>query len=452
MTNQHTLTRSSFHFIGVGGIGMSALAELLSNMGAKVTGSDLRSNDQTQRLQGLGVKVFRGHEAQNVDHCDVVVYSSAVQSDNPEILAAKEQGIPQIPRAEALAEIMNLKRGIAVGGTHGKTTTTSLLASIFIHGGYQPTIAVGGRLDLIQSTALLGSGEWMIAEADESDGSFSRLNHELCVITNVDNDHLEHYGSFDRLKQAFFEFAMKVPFYGTAIVCGDDPVVRSLFESANKRVLYYGFNEANDYVLVGAGGHYQVKAHDGAVLGKMTLKIPGRHNALNAMAAAITAQQAGIPWKKAFEGLEQFDGVDRRFQYRGDVKEAKVYDDYGHHPTEIRAVVQAFKEKYPDQKLHALFQPHRFSRTQTCWGEFTESFEGVEKTYLLDIYSAGEQPLEDVTSDRLSQELKGTEALYVKDFMGAKEKLVEGLSPGDVLVCLGAGDIYKFYEYLKVES
>lgn len=441
------LVKSKFHFIGIGGIGMSGLAELLHNMGAQVTGSDLRENDQTLRLKFLGVKVFEGHSGGNITDCDVVVYSSAVKPDNPEMLAAKSKFIPRIPRAEALAEIMNLKRGIAVGGTHGKTTTTSMLASIFIHAGKKPTISVGGRLDMIKSTALLGKGEWMIAEADESDGSFSRLNHEYCIITNIDNDHMDHYHSMENLKHAFYDFALKVPFYGAAIVCGDDSNIRETFKDFTKKIIFYGFNKVNDYYLEGENGNYKVYGQEEGMIGEMKLSFPGKHNASNALASAIVANQAGISWHECFSGLSRFEGVDRRFQFRGKVSGSLFYDDYGHHPTEVSAVLQAFKEKFPSQKVYALFQPHRYSRTQSCWQEFTHVFQHVDKAFLLDIYPAGESPIKDIDSERLAKEIKDNKGEYVKDFDKAKATLSGVLQEGDVLVCLGAGDIYKFFSF-----
>lgn len=442
------LQNSQFHFIGVGGIGMSALAELLNNMGAQVSGSDMRSNDQTQHLQNIGVRVHKGHSESHVAEADVVVYSSAVKANNVEMLAAKERDIPRIPRAEALAEIMNLKRGLAIGGTHGKTTTTSMVASIFIHAKKQPTIAVGGRLDLIKSTALLGSGEWMIAEADESDGSFSRLNHELCVITNIDDDHIDHYKSMANLKRAFYDFALKVPFYGSAVVCGDDENIRETFKDFPKKIAFYGFDQANDFYMTGNNGNYEVFSQEEGLVGTMHLQFPGRHNALNALAAAVVSYQAGISWKDCFSGLTEFEGVDRRFQLRGTIGQTVVYDDYGHHPTEVRAVLQAMMERFPDKKIKVLFQPHRYTRTQACWQEFADSFGGVDYVHLLDIYEAGERPLEGVNSQLLAKEITSKNADYVGTFEEAAKAILSSTEE-QVLVCLGAGDVYKFYDYLR---
>jgi len=443
---------SKFHFLGIGGIGMSGLAELLHKMGATVSGTDMKENNQTKHLQGLGIKIFIGHKTENVQDCDVVVYSSAIDKANPEMLEAKKRSIPRIPRAEALAEIMNLRRGLAIGGTHGKTTTTSLVSSIFVHANKQPTIAVGGRLDLIKSTALLGDGEWMIAEADESDGSFSRLRPEICIITNIDNDHLDYYKSMDALKKAFYDFGLKVPFYGAIVVCGDDPLVREVFQDFPKKVIYYGMDKDNDYYLTGERGKYDVFTRDHKKVGTMKLGVSGRHNALNGLAAAIASHLAGLTWDECFNGLSLFKGVDRRFQFRGEVGGILFYDDYGHHPTEVRAVLQAFKETFPAQKVYVLFQPHRYSRTENCWLEFLEAFEASEKVFVLDIYPAGEAPIKNVDSERLSREMKKQKGEYAGKFDAALTKIQAVCKSGDVVVCLGAGDVNKFFDLYKSKN
>lgn len=439
---------SRFHFLGIGGVGMSGLAELLQKMGATVSGTDMKENENTKRLQSLGVQIYFGHRAENLQNCDVVVYSSAIKADNPEMLEAKRRSIPRIPRAEALAEIMNLKRGLAVAGTHGKTTTTSFVSSIFVHAGKEPTIAVGGRLDLIKSTALLGKGEWMIAEADESDGSFSRLNHEICIITNIDNDHLDYYKSMESLKKAFYNFALKVPFYGAAVVCGDDPLIREIYQDFPKKIIYYGMNKNNDYYLEGENGRYTVFEKSGKSLGQLQLQVSGRHNALNALAAVLASHLADVPWEECLRGAGLFKGVDRRFQLRGEKNGVLIYDDYGHHPTEVKATLQAFREKFPQQKIYVLFQPHRFSRTQLCWQEFTRVFDVAHKVWLLDIYPAGEKPIDGIHSQRLAQEIEGHRGEWVGTFSSAKEKTLQNCRPGDVLVCFGAGDVNKFFDFI----
>lgn len=439
-----SLSKSKFHFVGIGGIGMCGLAELLFNIGATVSGSDLSENANTEHLKKLGVKIFKGHQAENLGEVDVVVYSSAVPVTNPEVRAAHTRGIPLIPRAEALAELMRLKRGIAVAGTHGKTTTTSMTASIFLAAKAQPTIVVGGRLDLIQSTAKLGSGEWLIAEADESDGSFQKLSPEIAIITNIDSDHLDHFKNFENVRKAFLKFSHQIPFYGSVIVWGDDPQTRKLFEGFPKRVLFYGFEEANDFSIRGERGVYKVfkKKEE---LGILNIKIPGRHNALNALAASICALQAGLKFSDCQIGLEQFAGVDRRFHFKGEANGIPVYDDYGHHPTEITATLQGFREKFPDRRLVVLFQPHRFTRTQHSWHEFLNCFKDCDELVITDIYPAGEAPIAGITSEKLAKEVKIKNARYIAKtdlFSGiGKNKL--SLEPGSVVLTLGAGDIWK---------
>ena len=432
---------------------MCGLAELLRNMGGQVSGSDLSENANTLRLRAMGVSVTIGHAAENVADAEVVVYSSAVRPDNPEFREARRTKIPLIPRAEALAEMMRLKRGIAIGGSHGKTTTTSLTASIFMKAGVQPTIVVGGRLDLIKSTALLGAGEWLIAEADESDGSFSRLSPEMVVVTNIDNDHLDYYGTVAQLKKAFFDFAMRTPFYGLAVVCGDNPAVRDTFADFGKRVLFYGFDSSNDIRLEGARGSYTVYRGD-EKLGSFEMALPGRHNALNACAALACALEAGIPFSVCAEGLEEFRGVDRRFQLKGSAGTAaspgsiEIYDDYGHHPTEVSAVLAAFREKYPSRRIVTVFQPHRYSRTHLVWDQFVTCFGLTDKLFICDVYAAGEQPLKNVTGERLASEVAASSAApssteHLSSAVDRVARIRSELRDGDVLVTLGAGDVWK---------
>ena len=353
------LAQAKVHFIGIGGIGMCGLAELLRNMGAQVSGSDLAENANTRRLRALGVDVRLGHSADNVLGSEVAVYSSAVKPENVEFREARRRKIPLIPRAEALAELMRLKRGLAVGGSHGKTTTTSMAASVFLRAKAEPTIVVGGRVEVIDSTALLGKGDWMIAEADESDGSFLRLSPEVAIVTNVDDDHLDHYGTVARLKDAFYDFAHRIPFYGLAIVCGDDPQARQVFADFPKRILFYGFGEGNDLVIRGDRGVYEA-FFEGVRLGEFRLAAPGRHNALNAAAALAAGLEAGFSFSVCAEGLAAFAGVERRFERKGEWRGVEVYDDYGDHPTEVRATLQAFRERFPDRRIVVAFQPHRY--------------------------------------------------------------------------------------------
>lgn len=436
------LKNSKFHFVGVGGIGMCGLAELLHNMGAVVSGSDLSENNHTLRLKKLGVKIFVGHKAEQIGDCDVVVYSSAINPTNPEISLARSKQIPLIPRAEALSEIMRLKRGIAVAGTHGKTTTTSLISAIFLQTDLSPTIFVGGRFELIDSTALLGQGDWLIAEADESDGSFHKLSPEISVITNIDSDHLDHFKTFDNLQKSFYDFALKVPFYGCVVVCGDDPIIRQIFQNFPKRIFTYGFDEKNDFRIQGEKGSYTL-FHLDKKLGSFDLNIPGRHNALNACAAMVVALEAGVGFEDCQKGLRSYKGVDRRFQLKGEKKNIKIYDDYGHHPTEVKATLAAFREKFPTSRIVVYFQPHRFSRTQTCWHEFTECFSNCDQLFLSDIYPAGEMPIDGISSEKLVLEIKHLNKIYLKKAIEMSNQILNHLKSGDVFVTLGAGDGWK---------
>lgn len=429
---------------------MCGLAELLHNLGAEVTGSDPSENALTIRLSQMGIKISHEHAAQNVHGVDVVVYSSAVKPTNVEYVEALKCKIPLIRRAEALAELMRLKRGIAIAGTHGKTTTTSMTSSIMIQKGMDPTIVVGGRLEWIQSTAQLGSGEWLVAEADESDGSFNRLSPEIIVITNIDNDHLDHYGSFRQLQMAFLDFASRIPFYGTVILCGDDKDTRELFKGFGKRLITYGYDESNQYQLVETknSGTWTVKFGDNESF-EFKSPMPGKHNAKNSLAAILSSHMAGLTLESAAHAVSEFQGVDRRFQHKAKVRGIDFYDDYGHHPTEVAAVLQGFKEKYPDRRVITLFQPHRFSRTQICWEDFTKSFSQADQLFLLDIYPAGESPIDGITSERLAAEIKDKEVKIFDRSPEAISNFVKQLQPGDVVLTLGAGDIYKLNSLLS---
>lgn len=442
------LENTKFHFIGIGGIGMCGLAELLHNIGARVTGSDAGENANTERLKDLGVIVHKGHDAAFVGDAQVVVYSSAIAPTNPEMVQARTQQIPLIPRAEALAEIMRLRRGIAVAGTHGKTTTTSLVSSIFLEAGQSPTIVIGGRFERIKSTALLGKGEWLLAEADESDGSFNKLSPEIAVITNIDSDHMDHFKTFENLKKSFLDFAYRIPFYGQVIVCGDDPAVRELFANFSKRIVFYGFNPQNDYVIEGAKGRYRVYRNESGLserklLGEFKLNVPGQHNALNATAALIAGISAGIDFKMCAQGLEKFEGVDRRFHFKGEASGIHVYDDYGHHPTEVRATLQAFRERFEQRRLVVYFQPHRYSRTEHCWQDFKSCFAQADVVFMADIYPAGEQPIPGITSERLLSEMKHEKSYYSPKNSEQLPQILQQLKSGDVFLTLGAGDGWK---------
>ncbi len=438
------LAHAKVHFIGIGGIGMCGLAELLKSMGAEVSGSDLSDNAQIEHLRKMKIQIQIGHDVKNIGKAEVVVYSSAVKPENPEFAEARKLKIPLIPRAEALAELMRMKRGLAIGGSHGKTTTTSMAASIFLEAKTHPTIIVGGRLELIGSTAQLGKGEWVIAEADESDGSFLRLFPEVTIITNIDNDHLDHFGTMENLRSAYFDFASRIPFYGVAILCGDDVLIRETFSNFPKRILYYGFAKENDLVIEGSKGHYKASLH-GKALGSFELQAAGTHNALNAAAALAAGLEAGISFELCARGLKNFAGVDRRFEFKGKTEQgAEIYDDYGHHPTEIKAVLQAFKEKFPERHLKVFFQPHRYSRTLLCWDQFLTAFDQADEVWLCDIYPAGEKPIASINSEKLASEIKHSHLQLFQNFKTRSEEIARALGPNDILLTLGAGDIWKF--------
>lgn len=440
------LAKARVHFIGIGGIGMCGLAELLHNLGARVTGSDASENAQTIRLKQLGIEVFAGHAAKNVEDAEVVVYSSAVKESNVEYQAARQKRIPLIRRAEALAELMRLKRGIAVAGTHGKTTTTSLTSSIFLAAQMDPTIIVGGRLDIIQSTAQLGRGDFLIAEADESDGSFTHLSPEIVIITNIDNDHLDHYKTLDNLHRAFLDFALRIPFFGKAIICGDDATLKKLFSTFGKPVVTYGTNSDNDYVLTKTAEGWTV-TFENQTLGVLKPAMPGLHNALNSLAAVIAALTAGISFATAAKAIAQFQGVDRRFQKKATIRGIEFYDDYGHHPTEVRAVLAGVRERFPDRRLVTVFQPHRFSRTELCWNDFLTCFKDTDVLYLLDIYPAGETPIAGITSQNLVDQIDHP-SVHLLDRKADPnlQQVKDELKSGDVFLTLGAGDISKLGE------
>ncbi len=437
-----SIANTKAHFIGIGGIGMSALAELFQNLGAEVSGSDQSEGTNIDHLRGLGIEVQIGHDEKNI-HSDlnVVVFSSAIDDSNPEVRKAKELAIPIIQRAEALAEVMRFKRGIAVGGTHGKTTTTSIISSIFLNADFDPTIAVGGRLKLIQSTARLGKGPWMVAEADESDGSFARLHPEISIITNIDNDHLDHYGDFETLQQAFLNFALDIPYFGCSVVFGDDPKTRELFKGFPKKVYFYGESDFNDYILGESDNGFTVN-YENKIIGELQLSVPGKHNALNALAACIATHQAGVPWEKCIEGANAYSGVDRRFQHIADVKNINIYDDYAHHPTEIAATVGAAKNLAGPGKFHLIYQPHRYTRTRDCWDAYKTCFTGADELYLVDIYPAGEKPIDGVHSRELCQQLD-RDCHYCPDENELLDLVKDRVQAGDVVMTMGAGKIWK---------
>lgn len=441
---------TSAHFIGIGGVGMSALAHLFHSLGAKVSGSDIKSNKLIVDLEKKGIPVAIGHAEDNIaDDLDVVVYSSAIDRTNPEVQKTSRLKIPLIQRAEALAEIMRIKRGIAVGGTHGKTTTTSMLGSIFMNAQLDPTIAVGGRLQLIESTARLGQGPWMVAEADESDGSFSRLFPEICIITNINNDHIDHFKSFANLQQAFLNFALNIPYYGCAVVCGDDPKVRELFANFTKKIHFYGEKSSNDFVLQSKGKGFEVLEGQKSI-GSFALKVPGKHNALNALAASIAAHAAGVSWDLCFQGVSAYTGVDRRFQPIGTSNGIQIFDDYAHHPTEIAATIAAAITVKGKGKIHLIYQPHRYTRTRDCWQDYKNCFEGVDNLYLVDIYPAGEKPIDGITSAKLADSLS-VDAHYYDGRADLVAAIAQQAEPGDIVMTMGAGNIWEVAHLVLAE-
>ena len=432
--------------MGIGGSGMSGIAEVLLNLGYKVSGSDMKMTAVTERLKKIGGSIICGHRAENISGAEVVVYSSAVKWDNPEIVEAHRQRIPVVPRAEMLAELMRLKYGIAVGGTHGKTTTTSLIASVIAAGGLDPTVVIGGRLNSLGAGAKLGTGKFMIVEADESDGSFLKLSPVIVVVTNIDREHMDHYGEFANLRDSFLDFINKVPFYGLAVLCGDHPVIRGLFPFVMRRFVTYGFSNGNfitgrNLNLNNNISEFDVVA-DNTTLCRIRLKIPGRHNVQNALAAVSVGMDLDVPVSAIKNALEGFEGIERRFQIRGEKKGIIVVDDYGHHPEEIRATIRVAKECWK-KRLILIFQPHRYTRTQDLREEFFTCFDGADYMILSEIYPGGEDPLPGVTSDLIWSGIKDrTKGEYIQDKKLISDAVLKVCMPGDMILTMGAGDIW----------
>ena len=443
------------HFIGIGGIGMSGIAEVLVNLGFDVRGSDVKRSLVTQRLASLGASIFQGHAAEHVADADVVVVSSAVGSDNPEVQAARAAGIPVIRRAEMLAELMRLKYGVAVAGMHGKTTTTSFVADILHHGGVDPTVVIGGRLKSLGSNARLGEGEYLVAEADESDGSFLRLVPTIAVVTNVDAEHLDHWeGGLPQIVEAFENFINKVPFYGAAVLCLDHPTVQAMLPRIEKRYVTYGFSPQANFsasaMQLRDGAVEFAVARDGEPLGQVRLAMVGRHNVLNALAAIAVADEVGVPFELAAEALGQFEGIGRRFERRGEAAGVRVVDDYAHHPQELRATLQAAREAYGGRIIVA-FQPHRYTRTRDLFDEFATAFNDSDVLRVADVYAAGEAPIEDVEARSLALAVSRRGHKNAQ-WSGSVEQTAEALAavvrPGDLVLTLGAGDIHRAGEQL----
>ena len=442
------------HFVGIGGVGMSGLAELLHSSGSLVTGSDLTENNHTLRLKKLGIKVYKGHKPEHITSADIVVQSSAVPGGNIEIQSAKNKNLTIINRSEALAEVMRLKRGLVVAGTHGKTTTTHLLSSIFIHSSKDPTVIIGGKSSVFGSTARLGKGDWFIAESDESDGGFKHLSPEIAVLTNIDKDHLDYYGSFEKLKEAFLNFVLKVPFYGSVIAWGDQQILKQLLAGIKQKVIFYGFNKDNDFRIKKIKPEqYKVFVHD-SELGVFNIPLPGEMNALNALSACASAMTVGISFEECQTCFQNFQGVDRRFQKKGRQGGVEVYDDYAHHPVEIQAALAAFREKFGNsKKIRVLFEPHRYSRTSACWKEFLHCFKQADEVFLLDIYPAGEEPIKDINSKKLAKEINAQKPCSYLPAEEVLPVLCRALNKQDILITMGAGAVYKYGEqFLALEQ
>ena len=438
-TSQHA------HFIGIGGIGMSGIAEILLSLDMKVSGSDLRRGPVTDRLAQLGATIYEGHEAGHVAGATVVVTSSAVGPMNPEVLEANARKIPVIQRAEMLAELMRLKYGIAIAGMHGKTTTTSMVASVLSAGGLDPTVVVGGRVDALGSNARLGTTQYLVAEADESDRSFLKLSPILAVVTNLDREHMDCYKDMADVERAFLDFMNKVPFYGAVTACVDDPLLKGILPRARRRVFTYGVAAEADFrlefLVAGEGrfARFQVNTAAGP-LGPFELHVPGRHNVLNATAAIAIARQLEVPADKIAEGLSHFRGVDRRFQQRGQARGVTVVDDYGHHPTEIRATLAAARE-CGHGRVYVVFQPHRYTRTLDLLDEFGGAFADADSVIVLPIYAASEEPIPGVTAERLASRIQGPAVHFAPEFAAAVQMVAAEVREGDLILTLGAGNV-----------
>ena len=444
------------HFVGIGGIGMSGIAEVLLNLGYRISGSDLSESDITQRLSSIGARICKGHDASHVGSSHVVVTSTAVKADNPEVLEAHRRSIPVIPRAEMLAELLKMKFSIAVSGMHGKTTTTSMVSTVLAHGGVDPTMVIGGKLASIGSNARLGDGEVIVAEADESDGSFLKLSPSIAVITNIDLEHMDYYRDIEHIKDAFLQFANIVPFYGSTILCLDDEHVKEILPKIKRRTITYGLSDPADYqardiVFQGASSRYRLTWR-GETLGDVTLNVPGLHNVYNSMATIAVARELDLDFSVIQEGMKAFAGVHRRLEIKGKRDGVLVVDDYGHHPTEILATLEAAKQVWKG-RLIVVFQPHRYTRTRALFREFLGAFGDADALILTDIYAASEREIEGVHASKLCEGIRSgghRDVTYVSNFDAIVDRLLEIAKPGDVIITQGAGNVWKIgEEYLK---
>ncbi len=448
------------HFIGIGGIGMSGIAEVLCNLGFVVSGSDLKKSKNTDRLEAIGMKVYEGHAAENIGDAQVVVYSSAVRPDNPEVVLAKQNGIPVIPRAEMLAELMTLKPyAVAISGTHGKTSTTSMVATVLGHAGVDPTTVVGGVVDTLGSNAKLGDSEWFVPEADESDRSFLMLYPTIAVVTNIDKEHMESYKGMDDVVQCFTDFVNKVPFFGAAIICLDDPNVQLMIPNIKRRRVTYGMTaqadiSAHDIRYNDAFDSTFTVLRGAQTLGEISMPFPGKHNVYNALAATAVALELEVPFTKIAEAFASFRNADRRFQFKGDANGITVVDDYGHHPTEILATLSAAKNSAGERRTVVVFQPHRFTRTQELMDEFALAFNNADVLYVLDIYAASETPIEGITAEVLTDNIRKyghKNATYIGDVDTAAARVTKDLRAGDLVITLGAGSVTRLSDEILEE-
>jgi len=452
------LKKYHIHFVGIGGIGMSGIAELLLNLGYQVSGSDLSASDLTRRLQRLGGTVFKGHAAEQIEGADVVVTSSAVSLENPEVVAAHLASVPVIPRAEMLAELMRLKYSVAIAGAHGKTSTTSLVATVLDKGGLDPTVVIGGKLKSIGTNALLGKGDFIVAEADESDGSFLKMSPTIAVVTNIDREHLDYYKDLDDIKAVFLSFIDRIPFYGLAILCLDNEPIQDIIPKIKKRFTTYGMTtqadiQAKNVEFSGLKSKFTVIRH-GQELGEVSLNLPGIHNVYNAMAGIAVGIELGIGFDVIKSALKIVEGVQRRLEIKGKTKGITIVDDYGHHPTEVKITLQAAKESWPDNRIVVVFQPHRYSRTRALFDDFTRAFYQSDLLVVLPIYSAGEKEINGVDGQSLFEGIRAhghKDVTYMQNFEAAVFHLKQILAPGDILLTLGAGDVYKLGETVLEE-